>query len=403
MKSLYSFQTRLSDAFRIFTGSQKSSGIVLLIVSTLSLVLANSPVSTAYIHFWKTEIFSQGSSHMTILHLINDGLMTIFFLLVGLEIKRELIDGELKGFQRASLPVAAAIGGMLVPALIYSFINHGLGSVDGWGIPMATDIAFAIGIISILGNKVSDAGKILITALAVVDDLGAVIVIAVFYSPTISIFYLFLAGLVTILLSYFNYKRFGNIWIYVLPGLLLWFFILQSGIHSTIAGVILAATIPFHKNENSLLICMESKLHKVVNFFIMPLFAMANTAIFIDGNIISHLKSPESIGIIMGLIIGKPLGIVLMVVLVVSLKISTMPKQISFSQLIGLGFLGGIGFTMSIFITMLAFQDSSYITNAKMAIIFSSLFAGIIGFSIIKFSKECPGGEFTCPQKKFLQ
>jgi NhaA family Na+:H+ antiporter len=319
--------------------------------------------------------------------MINDGLMTIFFLLVGLEIKRELIDGELKGFQRASLPVAAAIGGMLVPALLYNIINHDLDSADGWGIPMATDIAFAIGIISILGNKVSDAGKVLITALAVVDDLGAVIVIALFYSASIKMMFLFLALAITIILLIFNYKRLQNPWLYILPGLALWYFVLRSGIHSTIAGVILATTIPFHKSENSLLIKMESKLHTIVNFFIMPLFAMANTAILIQGDILDHLKSPEGFGISVGLILGKPLGIVLMVVLMVAFKISKLPKQISYSQLVGLGFLGGIGFTMSMFISMLAFKDIDFITNSKIAIVFASLLAGLIGFSILKFSK----------------
>ncbi len=388
MKSTYSIPLRLSEAFKKFISSQKMSGLLLLTVSALSLILANSNFSNSYIDFWESEIHIGKEIDISFLHLINDGLMTIFFLLVGLEIKRELLDGELKGFQKASLPVAAAIGGMLVPALLYNVFNHDMNSSNGWGIPMATDIAFAIGIISILGNKVSDAGKVLITALAVVDDLGAVIIIALFYSASIHGLYLFFALLITILLLVFNYKRKQNPWLYILPGIALWYCILQSGIHSTIAGVILAATIPFYKSENSLLIKMETKLHMVVNFFIMPLFAMANTAILINGNIIDHLKVPESIGISLGLIIGKPLGIVVMVVIMVLLKISKLPKQISLTQLIGLGFLGGIGFTMSMFISMLAFEDANYITNAKIAIVFASLLAGIIGFSILKFSKS---------------
>ena len=387
MKSITLIQHRLTDAFRKFTSSQKISGILLLIVSVVSLILANSGFSSSYIHFWESPIYHNGDVHISLLHFINDGLMTIFFLLVGLEIKRELIAGELKGFQRASIPVAAAIGGMLVPAVLYSLFNSGLDSASGWGIPMATDIAFAIGIISILGKRVSDAGKILITAIAVVDDLGAVIVIALFYSASISILYLALAGLTTVLLSYFNYKRLSNIWLYIIPGIFLWYCIFQSGIHSTIAGVILAATIPFHKSETSLLMRMESGLHTVVNFAIMPIFAMANTAIFIDGDIMSHLTTPESFGISLGLILGKPIGILMMVTLMVSLKISSLPKEISFTQLLGLGFLGGIGFTMSIFISMLAFTDINFITNAKIAIVFSSLAAGIIGYSILKFSK----------------
>ena len=387
MKPNLSIALRLTDAFKRFTSSQKFSGILLLVVSVISLVLANSKFSGSYLHFWENQLHINGNGHFSIIHMINDGLMTIFFLLVGLEIKRELIDGELKGFQRASLPVAAAIGGMLVPALLYNIINHDLDSADGWGIPMATDIAFAIGIISILGNKVSDAGKVLITALAVVDDLGAVIVIALFYSASIKMMFLFLALAITIILLIFNYKRLQNPWLYILPGLALWYFVLRSGIHSTIAGVILATTIPFHKSENSLLIKMESKLHTIVNFFIMPLFAMANTAILIQGDILDHLKSPEGFGISIGLILGKPMGIVLMVVLMVAFKISKLPKQISYSQLVGLGFLGGIGFTMSMFISMLAFKDIDFITNSKIAIVFASLLAGLIGFSILKFSK----------------
>ncbi|MBK6988423.1 MAG: Na+/H+ antiporter NhaA [Bacteroidetes bacterium] len=387
MKPNLSIALRLTDAFKRFTSSQKTSGILLLVVSVISLVLANSKFSGSYLHFWENQLHINGNGHFSIIHMINDGLMTIFFLLVGLEIKRELIDGELKGFQRASLPVAAAIGGMLVPALLYNIINHDLDSADGWGIPMATDIAFAIGIISILGNKVSDAGKVLITALAVVDDLGAVIVIALFYSASIKMMFLFLALAITIILLIFNYKRLQNPWLYILPGLALWYFVLRSGIHSTIAGVILATTIPFHKSENSLLIKMESKLHTIVNFFIMPLFAMANTAILIQGDILDHLKSPEGFGISIGLILGKPMGIVLMVVLMVAFKISKLPKQISYSQLVGLGFLGGIGFTMSMFISMLAFKDIDFITNSKIAIVFASLLAGLIGFSILKFSK----------------
>ncbi len=387
MKPNLSLALLLTDAFKRFTSSQKISGILLLVVSVISLVLANSKFSGSYLHFWENEIHLIGNGHFSLIHMINDGLMTIFFLLVGLEIKRELIDGELKGFHRASLPVAAAIGGMLVPALLYNIINHDLDSAGGWGIPMATDIAFAIGIISILGNKVSDAGKVLITALAVVDDLGAVIVIALFYSASIKMMFLFLALAITIVLLIFNYKRLQNPWLYILPGLALWYCVMQSGIHSTIAGVILATTIPFHKSENSLLIKMESKLHTTVNFFIMPLFAMANTAIFIQGDILDHIKSPEGFGISIGLVLGKPLGIVLMVVLMVALKISKLPKQISYSQLVGLGFLGGIGFTMSMFISMLAFDDVNFITNSKIAIVFASLLAGVIGFSILKFSK----------------
>jgi len=388
MKKYISLPFRLSATFRSFFASQKFSGILLLTVSIVSLILANSSFHETYVHFWEQDFHIGNNGHLTLSHIINDGLMTVFFLLVGLEIKRELIDGELKGFQRASLPVAAAIGGMLVPAIIYSFFNNGLNSSSGWAIPMATDIAFAIGIISILGNKVSDAGKVLITALAVVDDLGAVIVIALFYSSSISGTYLFLALLITVVLLVFNQKRYQNPWLYLLPGLALWYCVMQSGIHATIAGVILAATIPFHKNENSLLIKLESKLHSVVNFFIMPVFAMANTAILIEGNVLDHLVKPESIGIAAGLILGKPLGIVLMVYLMVAFKVSQLPKQITASQLVGLGFLGGIGFTMSMFISMLAFDDISLLVNAKIAIVVASLLAGTTGFLILSFSKK---------------
>ena len=238
MKSITLIQHRLTDAFRKFTSSQKISGILLLIVSVVSLILANSGFSSSYIHFWESPIYHNGDVHISLLHFINDGLMTIFFLLVGLEIKRELIAGELKGFQRASIPVAAAIGGMLVPAVLYSLFNSGLDSASGWGIPMATDIAFAIGIISILGKRVSDAGKILITAIAVVDDLGAVIVIALFYSASISIFYLALAGLTTVLLSYFNYIHYLNLLVLYITILLLLYISINSSTVLSFSGTV---------------------------------------------------------------------------------------------------------------------------------------------------------------------
>lgn len=321
---------------------------------------------------------------MSVEHFVNDGLMAVFFLLVGLEIKRELIAGELSSFEKASIPVSAAIGGMIVPALLYALFNHGTATTSGWGIPMATDIAFAIGVLSLLGNRVPDSLKILLTALAVVDDLGAVVVIALFYSSGISFFYLMLSGFVLLLLFIMNRSGVKSLVFYLIPGILLWYFMYSSGVHSTISGVLLAMVIPFRKNEeHTPLLRLEHWLHRPVNFIIMPLFALVNTAIVFDPGILHQVISPESFGIATGLIFGKPIGILLFIGLAIILKIGKLPEGINMKHIAGIGILGGIGFTMSIFISLLAFKEPEYILNAKLVILLSSFIAGTIGYFVL--------------------
>ena len=383
MNILPSRNILLSETFGRFFSSQKLSGLILLFATISSLYLANSNYSMQYCAFWEKEITLTNTLHFSVLHFINEGMMTIFFFLVGLEIKRELRDGELKGFEKAFIPVSAALGGMLVPALIYSYFNNGTSTSNGWGIPIATDIAFAIGVISILGNRISNTAKVFITALAVVDDLGAVLVIAIYYSSSLKLLYLLISSVIMALLIFLNQKNVEKGFIYIFLGLLLWFCIFSSGIHSTLAGVLLAATIPFKGKSDSLLQKFEQALHKPVNLLIMPIFAMANTAIVINGGFFNHLQSDEGMGIIFGLALGKPIGITLFVLLTLFLLKRKMPDGMDLKTLIGLGFLGGIGFTMSIFISMLAFNDQSFIVNAKISIMFASFLAGLIGFILL--------------------
>ncbi len=383
-------ETRLSRAFLEFTRNQRSLGLLLIFCTILSLILANSTWSETYLAFWHHYLsfgFSDFTLKMSISHFINDALMAIFFLLVGLEIKRELYAGELSSFVKASLPIAAAIGGMLVPIMIYVAVNAGTETSHGWGVPMATDIAFAIGILSLAGNKVPVSLKVLLTALAVVDDLGAVMVIALFYTSSIATKYLLLTLACLVLLFLLNRFRVRNLYLYLIPGIFLWYFVFMSGVHATVAGVLLAFMIPLKAGErNNPLLRLEHTLHLPVNFFIMPVFALANTAIVLEGGLLESLASKESIGIALGLLIGKPLGIVSFVYLSIRLGISRLPEGSNFRQLLGLGFLGGIGFTMSIFIALLSFDSEVHIFNSKIAILSSSLVAGLAGYLLIKSS-----------------
>lgn len=302
--------------------------------------------------------------------------------------------GELSTIRKAIIPVAAAIGGMIFPALFYLFFNTGTETASGWGIPMATDIAFAIGVLSLLGNRIPDSLKILLTALAVVDDLGAVIVIALFYSSGISMFYLLSAAGVLVLLSVFNFLRVKSLLFYLIPGLFLWYFMYSSGVHSAIAGVLLAMTIPYRKeDEKSPLLKLEHSLHFPVNFIIMPLFALANTAIVLNSGFMDQILSPESLGIGVGLIFGKPIGIVSFISLVLLFKIGKLPYGMNMKQVIGLGFLGGIGFTMSIFISLLAFSEPDHILNAKIVILISSCIAGLTGYFLLRKTNHASSGK----------
>jgi NhaA family Na+:H+ antiporter len=385
-----------TEAYTEFIQNQRTVGILLILCTATSLLLANSTYSDDYVHLWHKEIsllISEFHLKMSLGHFINDALMAIFFLLVGLEIKRELFEGELSTFKRATLPFAAAIGGMIVPALIYLFFNANSPTRSGWGIPMATDIAFAIGVLSLLGNRVPVSLKILLTALAVVDDLGAVVVIALFYTKSISVYYLLLTGGALLILFILNRFRVRRVFPYLIVGLALWYFVLLSGIHATIAGVLLAFMIPLNGfKDKSPLLSLEHALHTPVNFLIMPLFALANTAIVLGTGVVERLLTPESLGIFFGLILGKPIGIFGFILIALYTRISRLPPGTTLKQLLGVGFIGGIGFTMSIFIGVLAFDEAEYVFNAKLAILCSSLLAGVIGFFLLKASTNATQG-----------
>lgn len=374
--------------FKRFFSSSSAGGILLLICVAISLTIANSSFAGSFETFLNREIgFTNDSIQLRypILLWINDGLMAVFFLLVGLEIKREIIEGELSSFRQASLPVFAALGGVMVPALIYVFFNmNDTQTANGWGIPMATDIAFALGILSLLGNRVPTGLKIFLAALAIVDDLMAILVIAIFYSSDIHFDYLMYAGGVFALLIAFN--RFGikNIFFYILPGIVMWYLIHHSGIHATIAGVLTALTLPTTNDSNeSPLEKLEHALSRPVNFIIMPIFAIANTNITFEGGMVEGLFSNLGMGILIGLFLGKPTGIFIMSWLSVKLKIAQLPAETNWIHVLGLGLLGGIGFTMSIFIALLSFNEPALQTEAKFAVLVASVISGIAGFTLL--------------------
>ena len=367
----------------------QSSGILLIICVAISLMIANTSLGTAFQSLLDqkigTEIFHLNYSLSV---WINDGLMAIFFLLVGLEIKREIVEGELSSFKNASLPIFAAIGGMVVPALIFFLFNQGTDYIKGWAIPMATDIAFSLAIISMLGKSVPISLKIFLAALAIVDDLGAIVVIAIFYTDQIHWDYMALSGLMVAILALLNYFNTKRAIFYLVPGVFLWYFMHHSGIHATIAGVLLAFSIPTNASttEISPLEKMEQKLHLPVNFLIMPIFALANTNITFKDGMVDGLFSNFGYGIILGLVAGKVIGINLFSLLSIKLKISNLPDKSTWTQMIGTGLLAGIGFTMSIFIALLSFKNKIEIQDeAKFAILVASLISGLLGYFLLKF------------------
>ena len=375
---------RLTNTFKAFFESEKSGGLFLLFVTIISLLLANSPIQTEYIAFWETNM---GGHSIT--HWINDGLMAIFFLLIGLELEREIYHGELSNIKNAALPIFGALGGMAVPAGVFLIFNYGTITQNGAGIPMATDIAFAIGILSLLGNRVPTSLKVFLTALAVIDDLGAIMVIAVFYTETIVYMNLLIAFAIMGGLFILNRRKVHNLIPYLIGGAAMWYFMLNSGVHATVTGVLLAFVIPFgNGSKETSSYKLQHFLHKPAAFIILPLFAMANTGIAISSNWHEELNHPNTIGIILGLVVGKPLGIWLFSFLAVSLGICTLPRDLKWSNILGAGMLGGIGFTMSIFITMLAFKNDgeAVITYSKIAILIASFIAGTIGFLWLKFN-----------------
>lgn len=366
--------------FKDFFESEKAGGLILIGCTLISLVLANSVFSSGYLHFWHTNFAGQ-----PIEYWINDGLMVIFFLLIGLELEREVYQGELSDLKNALLPIFGAIGGMLIPAGLYLLFNYGTNTQSGAGIPMATDIAFALGILSLLGNRVPTSLKIFLTALAVIDDLGAILVIAIFYTKTLFWNNLLMALGIFVLLLIFNRLKVRNLIPYLIGGVVMWYFMLNSGVHATITGILLAFAIPFgNGNKKSTSFILQHFLHKPVAFIILPIFALANTAIILSSNMGEILTEHYSVGIALGLIVGKPLGIFALSFLAVKLGICELPSDLNWKSIIGMGFLGGIGFTMSIFVTLLAFEDATTINNAKFVILLSSLIAGIIGFLSLK-------------------
>lgn len=373
---------RITKLFRDFTDNEKASGIVLVCCTIVSLLLANSANGDSYIHLWHTNIGGQPLEYW-----INDGLMTIFFLLVGLELEREVYKGELSSLRSALLPVFAALGGMLIPAGIHFVFNGGTEYASGAGIPMATDIAFAIGVLSLLGSRVPVALKVFLTALAVIDDLGAIFTIAFFYSTGLSWMYLGLAMLMFAIMLVMNRMKVYKLWPYLVLGAVMWYFMLNSGVHATITGVLLAFAIPFQDGEEkSISYKLQHFLHKPVAFIILPIFALANTCILIEDNWVEGLETTNSLGIFLGLVLGKPIGITLFTFASVLLGISALPSGVNLKQVIGVGFLGGIGFTMSIFVTLLAFNDAHIVSESKITILLSSLCAAIFGLIWLYFA-----------------
>ena len=417
-----------------FIEKQTSVGILLIFAALLAMLVANSPLAEAYHHLWEQHIhigINDFVINKSILHWINDGLMSMFFFLIGLEIKKEILHGELSSFRGALLPLTAGIGGMMMPAIIFSLFNSGTPAIEGWGIPMATDIAFALGLLYLLGDKVPLSLKIFLTAIAVIDDLGAVLIIALFYTSDISLLNLGIAAVFLSILVFANYIGVRNTIFYMIVGIGgLWLAILLSGVHATIAAVLAALAIPnsrivdpplflrkvklwafqITKNEDPELTSsnvetgviiekfalltkeatpplqrLENGLTNFVNFVVLPLFAFANAGVTINADSFGFFLSPITIGIILGLIIGKFCGIVFFTRLLCAIKICKLPKGVTWKHIYGVGCLGGIGFTMSLFITELAFDKPEMLTQAKIGILTASILAGIIGYNYLNW------------------
>jgi NhaA family Na+:H+ antiporter len=374
---------RLTKLFTSFFESEKAGGLILLICTAFSLVISNTSFSESYFDIWHYPLANHSLEHW-----INDGLMAIFFLMIGLELEREVYNGELSKIKDAILPISGALGGMIFPALIFLLFNFGTKTQSGIGIPMATDIAFALGILSLVGKNVPNSLKVFLTALAVIDDLGAIIVIALFYTKTLYFANLLISLAIFAGLLILNRMKVYQLWIYLVAGVFMWYFMLNSGVHATITGVLLAFAIPFQDgSENTISYKLQHFLHKPVVYIILPLFALCNTAIIIGPDWVHNFTEHYSLGIIFGLIIGKPLGIIIFSYIVIKFGLAKIPRDLNLKKLLGAGFLGGIGFTMSIFISLLAFEDAEIINNAKFMILVASTLSGIIGFLWLK--KTC--------------
>ena len=376
----------MTKLFLEFFKTEKASGLVLIVCTVISLSLANSSLASWYSSIWQLPLIGQDVSYW-----INDALMAVFFLLIGLEIEREIYVGELSQPRNAMLPIVAAAGGMLVPALLHFSVNAGTITQHGMGIPMATDIAFALGVLALLGSRVPLALKVFLTALAIIDDLGAILVIAIFYTSTLSLFNLAIAALVAAVLLVCNRRKVESLVVYLIGGVLLWHFIHLSGIHATVSGVILAFLIPFRKgDDHSPSARLQHALHYPVAFFVLPLFALANTSLTIAPDWHATLLEPNSIGIVLGLVLGKPIGITLFAAAGKWMRILVLPRGLAWKHIASVSILAGIGFTMSIFITLLAFQESTFIQQSKIAILASSLVTGVVGYLMVRLSLRRP-------------
>ena len=374
---------------RYFINDSRTVGILLIVCTISSVFFSNSYTGTSYRNLWISEMSASSFIHLpkNLLEWINNFLMSFFFLMAGTEIKRELVEGELSSFKKAVLPFGAAIGGMLFPALLFVAFNVGTPFLNGWGIPTATDIAFSLGVASLLGKRVPLNLKIFLMALAIIDDLGAIVVIALFYGNKIYWMYLLFAVVIAVVLQLLNVRKIKFGWIQITLGFCLWYVILQSGIEASIAGVVFAFTVPVNK-----LVAVEKYIHNAVNFLILPLFALANTAIIIPLQITAALNTPQGIGIISGLVLGKPIGIFLFSRLLVSLNLASLPTNVQWKQVLGMGALAGIGFTMSIFTTMLAFSDEAtrdickiaVLTSMLLSVIISSVYFWYIGLGVVE-------------------
>lgn len=378
---------RTKNTFQKLIDSGQAGGALLILCVIISLIIANTGANDSFKNLLAVELgFETPSIHLkySLLNWINDGLMAIFFFAIGIEIKQEGIYGHLASFKIASVPILAALGGALLPAAIYALLNHNSDTAAGWGIPMATDIAFALAVLSLVGKLVPAALRVLLSTLAVVDDLLAILVIAIFYSSNIHWLNLGIAMGIFGVLLLFNKLGIQKVIFYIIPGVLMWYFIHHSGIHATIAGVLTALTIPAGPKKGAILQKLEHSLAIPVGFIIMPLFALANTNIHFEAAMLSGVAGTLGLGIIIGLVVGKPVGIMLFSLLSVKFNIGKLPKGIVWKHIIGIGLLAGIGFTMSIFIALLSFGDSLYGAEAKFAILIASLLSGIGGFVYLK-------------------
>lgn len=382
---------KFSNLFKAFFDSEKVAGLLLVCCTIISLIIANSSFGADYIDFMHRKIdlsFAGLALDYSIEHWVNEGLMAIFFLMVGLEVERELYIGELADFKKAILPLAGAVGGICIPALIHFILNRGTPTQAGFAIPMATDIAFALGILALAGNKVPTAVKVFLTALAIIDDIGAIAIIAFFYTKTVLFTYLLIALGILTGLFILNRLKISKLIFYLLPGLIMWYCFLKSGVHATIAGVLLAFVIPFNENDDeNVSYKLQHFLHKPVAFIIVPIFAFINTAILIPANIIASLSTPNSVGIMLGLLAGKLIGIFSFPYLLVKVGWASLQEGLTWKNLTGIGLLAGIGFTMSMFISNLAFNDADIVTTSKMSILIASTVAAIIGLVIFLTNK----------------